>query len=502
MSSNTSSIQEHRKDIFQGNVPKTEAQRKLIEKSLQKSKDKLPQTQKENQIAEELSKLNIIEQVLGELLKTYDFISVEDKLYVYEENFGYWKLITDSESQRELRRRTDRKWRGRISKSHLQELYEWLILDARHLPASIFREGRHFLNFSDIAYNWSKDKFVKDRKDLYFRYSLNIPYPQSESTGAFKQFLKDTFGDDKETIDQYKKMIGLALSDMREHKYAFILLGNHNSGKSVSMNLLRFLVGPENCSAVSFSQMSSEFHLAVLHSKRLNLSGEVSGTTTNRLDVFKSLCGNDDVLVSNKMKDPFLFRNRCLLIFACNSLPRISDPLETQSFLERLIIFPFKNTKPRDEWDTKLLEHLCDDCPAVISFAIEGLKMFEEDEYVIHESDIMKECKLQYAGMYNSFSMFADQYICSDKNKKVSSADIKKAYHQYCILRDYEELNDNVWAQILKQKFMCSSSTVVEKNGDRCNRIRAYKGVALSPEIERLFTQEPPAPPVISVYQK
>lgn len=110
--------------------------------------------------------------------------------------------------------------------------------------------------------------------------------------------------------------------------------------------------------------------------------------------------------------------------------------------------------------------------------------------------------KLQYAGMYNSFSMFADQYICSDKNKKISSADIKKAYHQYCILRDYEELNDNVWAQILKQKFMCSSSTIVEKNGDRCNRIRAYKGVALSPEIERLFTQEPPAPPVISVYQK
>ena len=447
-----------------------------------------------DKVTEELEKLNIVQQVFDELMKTYDFISVNDKLYVYSEAGGYWMLITDSDCQRELRRRVDRKWRGRVTKANLQEIYEWLVLDARHKDESVFREGRHHINFSDVAYNWAKDETTKDRKDLYFRYALSVPYPKGKSNGNWDAFVADVFGDDQDTLKAFRSFVGLALSDVRTLKYAFVLLGPSNTGKTVVMNLLKSLVGVENCASVSFSQMSSEFHTAQLHGKRLNLSGEVSGTTTNRLDVFKSLCGNDEVLVSNKMKDPFSFTNRCLLVFAANCLPKIVDAREVQSFVSRLIILPFRNVKPREEWDKKILEHLLDDYGSVINFAIKGLKDLEENGFTIPESAAMLECKRQYAGSYDSFTLFAQQYIERAVDNRVSSAEINKAYRHFCLIRDYEPLSENVWPQLLKGLFACQPKTMVDKSGERERRIRCYQGIRLKEDVAKLL--EKPAPEV------
>ena len=149
---------------------------KRLQKMKQEAKDKAEKAAAKkamaDKVAEELEKLNVVQQVFKELMKTYSFISVNDTLYVYVKKLGYWKLITDSDSQRELRRRVDHKWRGRVTKANLQEVYEWLVLDAEHKDESIFRKGRHHINFSDVAYNWAKEEVTKDRKKFYFRYAL------------------------------------------------------------------------------------------------------------------------------------------------------------------------------------------------------------------------------------------------------------------------------------------------------------------------------------------
>ncbi len=475
--------------VFKGKEPDEKIKQKVAEKA-KKASDTAGDL---NKVADELMKFNIVEEVFDELMQSYDFISVEEKLYVYVKEFGYWKLITDSESQRELRRRVDRKWRGRINKNNLQELYEWLILDARHIDSSRFREGRHYLNFSDVAYNWKKDKVTKDRKALYFRYALKVPFKcKYDESGAFQKFLTDIFDTDKNSLAEFQKFIGLALSDIRTLKYAFVFYGPSNTGKSVTMNLLRYLVGAENTASVSFSQMSSEFHTAQLHNRRINCSAEVSGVTLSRLDVFRALCGNDEILVSNKMKDPFGFINRCLLLFSCNVLPKISDPMEAQSVVERLIIFPFNNVKKREEWEPKLAERLFQDYPSVIEFAIEGLRLLEKDDYTIKESPEMLRCKEQYAGTYDSFSLFAQEYIQASKDTKIASARIKETYHRYCTLKDCQELNDNVWGQMLKRDFDCVSCTMSDKSTGQSHRVRAYQGITLKKDIEKLFNEKTP----------
>ena len=82
--------------------------------------------------------------------------------------------------------------------------------------------------------------------------------------------------------------------------------------------------------------------------------------------------------------------------------------------------------------------------------------------------------------------MFAQSYILPSKDERVTSANIKDAYHQYCLLNDCVELNDNVWGQIIKRTFDCVSTTL----SDHEHRVRGYKGVTLSPKAEELFEKK------------
>ena len=208
------------------------------------------------------------------------------------------------------------------------------------------------------------------------------------------------------------------------------------------------------------------------------------------------MCGNDEVLASNKMKVPFSFTNRCLLTFSCNLLPKISDPLEVQSVLERFLIFPFSNVKPREEWDSKLTEHLCDDYSAFIKFAIDGLKLLEKDHHTIHESPAMKRCKMQYAGQHDSFTLFEKEFLLPAKDNRISSASIKAAYSKFCAINDCIELKDNVWGQILKRDFGCFACTISEKTETKTHRIRAYEGIKFTDSVTDLLQSSSPSPTI------
>ncbi len=457
-------------NIFNGDDtlnPKNEGATERVERSTSSSKQEL-------------------EAILRMLQKRYDFINVDDQLYIYNEELGYWKLIPDSNANREIRRLVSSLFFASINKSSLSELYEWLLLEAPAKDESIFFEKTNYINFRDTAYNWVKDKYVTDRKKLYFRYCLDIDFPKDESSGRFKEFLNDIFKSDKDSRREFSKFIGLAISDIRNLKYMMFMYGPSNTGKTVTQNLLEYIVGRNNCASLSFSQMSSEFAITQLIGKRLCISGEVSGATTTRLDIIKSITGNDKVTACYKGKDHFQFRSNCLLAFACNCFPKISDFLEVQAFLERVIIFPFVNVKDRSEWDKNLLEKLKQDTAGIIKFAINGLQALREDGYVFKESKAMKDCKRYLTGIYDSFSLFSDKYLEASKDSVIRSQEISEMYRKFCDKNDYHMLADNQWSQILKRNFVCYSTTSSVKNGSFTSRVRSYSGIKFKDTISEL----------------
>ena len=319
-----------------------------------------------------------------------------------------------------------------------------------------------------------------DRKNLHFDYYLDLDYMELNNyqNGEMKKFLKDVFGEDKDTKREFGKFFGLCLSSIRTLKICGFLYGPSNTGKSVTLNLLKLLVGEQWSASVSFSQLSNEFAITRLLGKRINLTGEVSGTSNRRLDTFKSLTGNDDIEICYKGKDYFSFSNKCLLVFACNSFPQIQDIPEFQSFLSRVVMFPYNNPKPRSEWVGNLEKELLGDAKAVIKFAMEGLRKLESDDFQIYETQAMEDCKKEFVEIYDSFSVFADKYLEEDPDSKITSKEIELSYKAFCQEESRMALNINIWGQILKQRFICRQCTVMKTDAFGVKkRIRGYQGI-------------------------
>ncbi|MGN0621839.1 MAG: phage/plasmid primase, P4 family [Porcipelethomonas sp.] len=413
-----------------------------------------------------------------EMSSKHSYTVQDNQLHRYMENEGFWKIITENQARYILRHDISAEDRCSVNKYTFAEIYDWLLADSPELPAL---DNKYWLNFSDVAFNWKTGETTTDRKDLYFTYKLNLEYSNlSENNGYYSRFIHDVFKDDKDTIREFKKFLGLCLSNIRNLN-CFFLYGPSNTGKSVILNVLKLLIGEDYCSSVSFSQMSNEFAITQLIGKRLNISGEVSGTTNKRLDIFKSLTGNDRITASFKCKDHFQFSNNCLLTFACNALSPMISANDTDSFMSRIIIFPFRNTKPRSEWISNLEEMIFMDAKALIKDAIEGLKLLEEDSFRFVESKAMKKCKREFYLQNDSFTVFAGRYIKEESGNKVSSKDIATAYTHFCHVEECPALNQNQWGPVLKMKYNAESKTLSKRdeNGEE-TRLRCYKGIRLN----------------------
>lgn len=450
-------------------------------------------TPKQSNQENEKNAPSALELLLNGLNEQYHFISFERHLYVYDERYGYWRLIPASNSNYELRTLIPKDLKRIALKVNFSALYDWLLVDAERVDSTFFEEKWHWINFKNYAYNWEKHKVEKDRKRFNFRYVLNIncPSKNDQPTGAFHKFVEHLF-DDNDTRNEFCKFLALCFGNVRTLKYCFFLHGASNTGKSTMLNVIKYILGEENCSSLSFSQFSNEFALTQLLGKRANLSGEVSGATNKKMDILKSASGNDTIAMSYKGKDHFTYQNLCMLIFACNTLPCIPDFLEVSSFLSRMIIFPFSKPVAREDWDKDLLQKLTADVAGIFQCIVSGFRLLEKDGYKIKESEAMRIPKTSYAGTWESFSLFCDKYIVPDPKGKLTSAEIQNAYRVFCNQHDYVELASNQWSQVLRRNIPCKPSTAVKHvEGEKKTRGRAYKGITFSKSISDLLEKEP-----------
>lgn len=95
-----------------------------------------------------------------------------------------------------------------------------------------------YINFSDCAYNYKSGKIVINRRDMYFRYALAIPYHEhAKPTGKFGKYIKKLFKGDRKTMREVRKCFGLALSNIRYLNLAFMFYGNSSGTTGMVMIL-------------------------------------------------------------------------------------------------------------------------------------------------------------------------------------------------------------------------------------------------------------------------
>lgn len=217
----------------------------------------------------------------------------------------------------------------------------------------------------------------------YTETSQNLSEEQSFTDGEylsaiaprFCQFLHEITaarsteeGHNKRCILQ--EMAGYCLTPYVHMQMAFILIGNGANGKSTFLDLLRKLIGPEDTSTLSFPQLSSQFMLAGLYRKKLNIIEEIPQNYFESENLKKIISGQEIAAERKYIADPLRFCPTAKLVFAVNTFPKVND--QSNALYRRFLILPFNATFAGKKRDADLPEYLWRERDAIFRWAMAG----------------------------------------------------------------------------------------------------------------------------------
>ena len=201
----------------------------------------------------------------------------------------------------------------------------------------------------------------------------------------------------------------------------------------------------------------------------LNVSGEAPDITAKRLDIFKTIVGNDAIMAEHKGKDGFYMRNYALLIFAANNMPEISIP--DDAYYNRLRIIRYNKSVDKSMQINNLPERLYkESLGTILRFAIDGLKRFIDNEMELTHIEMSDRYVDEYRNDANSFMSFITQFVKYESNSILLSRDLFRAYSEYCFQNMLKPIGTNKCSSMLLGKFSEASKATSGHSGDKCYR--------------------------------
>jgi putative DNA primase/helicase len=209
-----------------------------------------------------------------------------------------------------------------------------------------------------------------DWKD-YFRYVLPYEYDPGSKCPMFMKYL-DRVMPDESAQNVLAEYIGWLFTDMKLEK-ALFLYGSGCNGKSVFIDIMEAVVGKDNISHESISEMCGENganHRSNIVGKLLNTCSDVSANAFSG-DSFKRMASGEPISAKILFKDVYTTTDYAKMMFCLNELPKTKDT--SNGYFRRLMIAPFKVQIPKDEIDTKLsYKIISSELPGIMNWVLEG----------------------------------------------------------------------------------------------------------------------------------
>lgn len=249
----------------------------------------------------------------------------------------------------------------------------------------------------------------------------------------FLAFLAATFdgdADQEQKIKLLQEWFGYSLiADTRLQKM-LILQGEGANGKSVVMELAKYMVGSSNTTAASLHRLRMAHVRAELEGKLLNQSADLPKHGSVADGDLKAIVGGDPIEVSRKHKPSHTICPYARLMVATNHMPSSRDTSE--GYFRRMMILSFNNIVPAGQRDARLLERLGTEIGGIVTWAIRGLvELLERGSFALPASSI--EAGQTYRSEISPVMMFSDECLLpSDDRTGFAARDLFMAFRRWC----------------------------------------------------------------------
>ncbi len=305
---------------------------------------------------------------------------------------------------------------------------------------------------------------------------LNIEFNPDQPTACQRwiQYL-DEVVKTPEVIDQLQEFAGYCLTRDVGYGKCLMLVGPGADGKSVFLKTLRKLVGPDNCSAVSFQELEDQFVRSGLYGKLLNISTEV-GNRALESSYFKAIVTGDPITAAFKHKNQFTWVPYCKLALAGNKLPRIKD--NSDGFHRRILPVQFKQ-QFLDGGDLELENKIEAELSGIFLWAVAGLHRLRQQKKFT-DCQETQDLLFDYRRSNNPILSFVEDECILDDDSEVTKDDLYKAFKTYCSTNGFIAFNKN---NFYRELYLAVTNIHQYRARNGKKRTNKLKGIALESEL-------------------
>ncbi len=219
------------------------------------------------------SQVKMSNYLLAELLmNTHRFAVIEDNLYYWNQTLGYFVGLTGENADIFIRQNTPDKYKNQISFNTSQEILRWIIAkDEMKINDELLVPRKSFVAFSNCIIRIKDFSTHPHNPDYFFTSVLNAEYPLRgiPKGPVFENFMSQITGGDQRLYMRLQELFGYVISEIRDVKVIPYLVGVKDSGKSIILRLLEYLVGPDFFTNLSFSELNQQSFLCQLFEKKV-----------------------------------------------------------------------------------------------------------------------------------------------------------------------------------------------------------------------------------------
>lgn len=282
------------------------------------------------------------------------------------------------------------------------------------------------------------------RADDFFHYVLPYPYDENAECPMWHAFL-DKIMTEKEMQLLLAEYVGYCFTkDLKLEKMA-VFYGTGSNGKSVTLDVIRELLGIQNVSVESLSALTiDDEKRGQIENKLANISSESDG----KLDFakLKQMVSGEPITIRELYKGTRMMSNYSKFFTSFNTLPSTEY---TYGYFRRWLLFPFVVTIPDEEQDVNLAKKLCEELSGILNWVLAALKGLI-DRHAFTISPKCTEALNDYKRASNSAAMFFHDKCRVKESADMKLNDLYSTYSNYCRDEDLSRMGKKRFQEVLK----------------------------------------------------